>query len=233
MFLFQTVPPSNSIDLVTTWGGVVAFLVLAGGLFAIWRNLGKRTDDLGKEFKAGITKTETAISKTETAISKTEMAISKTEMAISKTEMAISKTETALSERIERVENRVSDRFTRVEDRLIKAFYAIFGKGPVSSQSPLALNDLGRAITQEIQGAKWASRVAPTLASWLKGKDAYQIQEHCFEFAEHFTYTDDELRTIRQSAYDHGLPIEQIHRVFAIELRDKLLEMAGGLEPPA
>ena len=198
MFLFQTVPSSNSIDLVTTWGGVVAFLVLAGGLFAIWRNVGKRTDDLSKEFKAGITKTETA-----------------------------------LSERIERVENRVSDRFTRVEDRLIKAFYAIFGKGPVSSQSPLALNDLGRAITQEIQGAKWASRVAPTLASWLKGKDAYQIQEHCFEFAEHFTYTDDELRTIRQSAYDHGLPIEQIHRVFAIDLRDKLLEMTGGLEPPA
>ncbi len=116
----------------------------------------------------------------------------------------------------------------------MEAFYSLFGKlniGPLSRQSPLRLNDLGKAISQEVGGVEWARRVVNSLTDWIEGKDAYQIQEYCFEFVEGFAYTDQELSRIRDSAYRNGLPTEQIRRVLAVELRDKLLEMAG-LEAP-
>ena len=177
--------------MVTIWGGV-GFVVLALGLFGVWKNLGTRSDRLGAH-----------------------------------TECA---------------ETRLGDRIGRVEKRLMDASYQVFGKldiGPLSRQSPLRLNELGEAVSAEIGGAEWAKRVSATLADWIEGRDAYEIQEHCFEVAENFSYTPEEKRGIHQSAFSRGLPAEQVRRVLAIELRDELLKLArldagaGGLRATA
>ena len=140
----------------------------------------------------------------------------------------------ALGKRTARVETRLGDRIVRVEKRIMDEFDRVRVKldgGPVSRRSPLELNSLGQIVTKEIRGAEWAERVAPELQDWIGVKDAYQIQEDCFEYVEGFDFTDDELKAIRQSAYENGLPTEQVRRVLAIELRDKLLRMAD-LQPP-
>ena len=188
MYYWQAATPSGGAGPVTMWGGVLAFVVLAGGLFLVWKNLGSRTDRVDDN----------------------------------------------LGKRVERVEDRLGDRIGRVEKRLMNAFYQVFGKldvGTLSRSSPLGLNSLGRVVTKEIRGAEWAERVASALEDWIGIKDAYQIQEDCFDFVESFAYTEDELRAIRDSAFRNGLPTEQVRRVLAIELRDRLLRMAD-LQPP-
>ncbi len=178
--------------MVTIWGGVIGFVVLALGLFGVWKSIGACTDRLGA--------------------------------------------------RTERVKTRLGDRIGRVEKRLMDAFYQALEEpdiGPISRQSPLQLNELGEAVSAEVGGAEWAERVSATLADWIEGKDAYEIQEHCFEVAENFSYTPEEKRGIHQSAFNLGLPAEQVRRVLAIELRNELLKLArldagaGGLRATA
>ena len=61
---------------------------------------------------------------------------------------------------------------------------------------------------------------------------AYEIQEFSFDYVENeLTPSEDERKAMRRTAYEQGARMEQIRRVLAIELRDKLLERAG-LEAP-
>ncbi|WP_420462922.1 hypothetical protein [Candidatus Palauibacter sp.] len=114
----------------------------------------------------------------------------------------------------------------------IKTILGRLAPNPLSRESPLRLNDLGKTISTEIEGAAWADRIAGTMEEWVESKDAYEIQEYCFEYAAEFKYSDEERRTIRKSAYKNGLRVEQVHRVLAIELRNKLLALAS-LDPPS
>ena len=137
----------------------------------------------------------------------------------------------ALGKRTGRVETRLGERIGRVETRLTNTLYQLLGRSPVSQKSPLQLNDLGETVSSEIRARDWADRVLGSLSEWAEGKDSYEIQERCFEFAERFEYTAEEQRLIQRSAYNHGLPTQQVHRVLAIELRNRLLKMASK-DPP-
>ncbi|MCY3599851.1 MAG: hypothetical protein OXN85_07760 [Gemmatimonadetes bacterium] len=103
---------------------------------------------------------------------------------------------------------------------------------PVSAgQSPVRLTDLGKRISQELDASAWAGRLAVPLEKHLAGKDAYEIQVFCFDHVEQVEYSDEEQKTIRRSAYNHGIDTWEVRRVLAIELRDKLLAIAGLVAP--
>ena len=95
----------------------------------------------------------------------------------------------------------------------------------VAGSTPLQLTDLGKAISEALSAREWAKTHAPNLNAHA-GKPAYEIEEACFEYVEREdTFSDEELRAIRQSVYENGLrKRKQVTDVFAIELRDKLLE---------
>ena len=82
---------------------------------------------------------------------------------------------------------------------------------------------VGRRIVQGPPA--WGQAGRGCSADW--GKDAYEIQEHCFEFAESLSYKNEEQSAIRQGAYKHGLPAELVRRGFAIELWDRLLQLVA------
>ena len=101
----------------------------------------------------------------------------------------------------------------------------------VAGESPLRLTELGSAISKELDATGWADQRATTVKEEVEGDDPYGIQKFCFEYADTDVFPRDLRRAIRKSAFQHGLDENQVRRVFAIELRDKLLELAG-LEAP-
>ena len=105
----------------------------------------------------------------------------------------------------------------------------ILGRLPATiaeGQSPLRLNDLGKAVSKEIAARTWADRLIPTVAKRLEGNEAFEIQDFCFLYVTDLEYSEEEARAIKKSAYDNAISVEQVRRVLAIELRDKLLAIA-------
>ena len=198
---------NEAISQITTWGGVAAFVVLSGGLFLIWKDLGKRTDKLGTDLDGKIDGVDEKLG--------------------SKIDGADEK----LGKRVGRVETRLGNRITRVETRISNTLFSLLGKGTLERHSPLHLNKLGREVSQEIDGEAWADQVLEEVKDQVADKDALGIQEFCFALVDDFAFTDAYDRAIRNCAFAHGLPTEQIRRVLAVELRDKLLKLADLTAP--
>ena len=101
----------------------------------------------------------------------------------------------------------------------------------ISSESPIKLTDYGRTISGELDADKWAEERVARFKNELKDKSPYEIQEFCFELAKSNSEYDPILvANMQTSAYNHGLQVDQVKRVFAVELRDALLKNLG-LEP--
>lgn len=101
-----------------------------------------------------------------------------------------------------------------------------------TKQSPLRLNDLGRTVSRAINADVWADKILPDVAERLKGSEAFEIEDFCFMYVGHvMEYSEQEKRLIKRVGYENGLTDNDVRRVLAIELRDKLLTSAG-LEAP-
>ena len=126
-------------------------------------------------------------------------------------------------------------RFREVVDEIREDIKRIFRRLPpvaVAERSPLGLTDLGQAISKDVEGVAWAIRTAPGLEERIRGMEAFEIQRLCFDHvAEPTSFGDAMTRAIQKCAYERGLKEEQVLRVLAIELRDKLLELAGMAVP--
>ena len=125
---------------------------------------------------------------------------------------------------------RIDGTIQKIQEDINRIFLTI-PPDPFSRYSPIRLNDLGKAISTDVGGNEWACRHADATKPSIEGFDAYEIQHFCFEYVNETEYSDEEKKVIRSSAYENGLTRDQVRRVLAIELRDKLLEVAG-LEAP-
>ena len=180
----------------------VIVVALAGGLFAIWKALKGQIGDLGKGF-----------------------------------DDRSSRMETRLGERSDRMEERISERVTRVDNRLASTLrdfmtevksILVRGAGSAVSQSesPITLTPLGKTVSRETDATKWAQTTAQAVSDEA-GDKAYTIQEYCFRYVIGVEFEPDLREAIGKAAYDHGLAMESVLRVLAIELRDELLKRAG------
>ena len=126
-------------------------------------------------------------------------------------------------------------RFREVVDEIREDIKRIFRRLPpvaVAERSPLGLTNLGHAISKDVEGVAWAIRTAPGLEERIRGMEAFEIQRLCFDHvAEPTSFGDAMTKAIQKCAYERGLKEEQVLRVLAIELRDKLLELAGMAVP--
>ncbi len=98
--------------------------------------------------------------------------------------------------------------------------------------SPLTLTDLGKKISAQLGAKEWTERHAARLDT--AGMNAYKVQELCFAYVkdeDRRPFSDDEQETIQGVASENGQETEQVVGVFAIELRDKLLAIAGLYAP--
>jgi len=115
---------------------------------------------------------------------------------------------------------------------LRQTVFSRFGIPLVISKSPLRLTELGKTVSEELAAQAWVESVANTLNEKVKGKDAYEIQDFCFEYVENTDqYSNEERQAIWNTTYKRGIKAEDVRQVLAIELRDKLLKNAE-LEAP-
>ena len=94
----------------------------------------------------------------------------------------------------------------------------------IASGSPLRLTELGKKVSDSINAAALADKLAETLRTEIVGKLPYEIQEMASTHVKEWTPPDDVDRRIKSAAYENGLKKSQILDVIAIELRDKLLQ---------
>lgn len=132
------------------------------------------------------------------------------------------------------IDKRFSDldeRFANLEKQvshLVHFLVGVFGRDVIKVESPIRLSDFGESISEDVSAHAWAERVSETVKTIVKDMDAYEIQVFCFEYVENNAeYSDEEQRTIRKIAYEQGVKAEDVRRVLAVELRDKLLEHVG------
>lgn len=118
----------------------------------------------------------------------------------------------------------IKDSIAKIEDRIVDIFEKI-GPSTTGPGSPISLTDLGRTVSGELDAANWANAKSTELLPQLREKTPYEIQDFCFEYVKHgeFNPSPDLSLRAQNSAYQHGITIDQVFRVFAIELRDAVL----------
>lgn len=104
---------------------------------------------------------------------------------------------------------------------------ALLGREPTIADagSPLHLNELGRKVSSYVNAKEIAKKEAPNVKELLPSLNPYDIQAFCKQhFAKDggFVPTSDQLDIFKQCAFDHGIKLEQVRYVCAIELRDEL-----------
>ena len=94
----------------------------------------------------------------------------------------------------------------------------------VSSESPVRLTDRGREISRKYGVEQWVSREVPRLMAGVRGKPDYEIHDQCMAHVRSLFGRDEALRNrMRAAAYESGIEVEQIQKIYAVELRDALL----------
>ena len=110
-------------------------------------------------------------------------------------------------------DKRLSDLEKQVA-HLVRFLAGVFGREVIRAESPLRLTDFGESISEEIAAREWVNKVSESLIDKIEGKDAYEIQVFCFEYAGDIdNYSDDEQREIRDSAHKRGIKASDIRRV--------------------
>lgn len=107
-----------------------------------------------------------------------------------------------------------------------------------TGNSPVVLTKLGLQVAKEIEIEDWAGSFVEQLHRDLKDKEnPYEMQELCFEFAKgkfielQKAESSSLMRKMELSAYNNGIPFEQVLEVVGIVLRNKLMEKCG-IDPP-
>ena len=94
----------------------------------------------------------------------------------------------------------------------------------VSSKSPVSLTDFGENISNHLGVARWAVDHALQLRTLALGKEEYQIYDLCVDYVGKQIERDEDLKnTMRAGAYQLGTDLENIRKVYEVELRDELL----------
>ena len=108
----------------------------------------------------------------------------------------------------------------------IKKLLAAQPRSVIAGASPMQLTDLGKEVSECVGAAAWAEQLAPQLIDDVKANNAYEVQEFCVGFMrEDYEPTAEQDQSFKQCAYDHGIKLEQVLDVCAVELRDRLLRL--------
>ncbi len=101
---------------------------------------------------------------------------------------------------------------------------------PVSTKkSPIRLTEFGQTVSDYLKAQQWAEETARKVSPEIASLTPYAIQEYGYRFVkqdERFPTEDMRLK-MEDAAYTHGVEMQAIHEVLAIELRDELLKLRG------
>lgn len=103
----------------------------------------------------------------------------------------------------------------------------------LTSTSPLGLSELGQKIVENVGAQKILKKYIKKLTEEIEdssAKNAYDIQMEAMRIAKERMIrflNEEELNTIKQEAFSHGIITEDVLAVFGILLRNHVLEEKG------
>ena len=106
-------------------------------------------------------------------------------------------------------------------DRILKRLTSSLA---VEENSPVQLTELGKKISEVLSIGSWTVDHAAHLAKLVSGKQEFEIFELCKEYVSGQFQEDSDFKIkIRKGAYEIGTDVEQVKKVYEVELRNALL----------
>lgn len=94
--------------------------------------------------------------------------------------------------------------------------------------SPIRLTGFGQEISETLKVEEWAQEQAPHLVQVVTGKYQFQIFDQCKDHIETQFLNDEGLNIhLSKGAYDNGIEVSDAKLVYAVVLRDTLIELIG------
>ena len=114
-------------------------------------------------------------------------------------------------------------------EQIFQRLEMLSGRKGIGPASPLALNELGKKVSNSLNFSAWVVQLADDHYERTEEMSPYEIQEFCFAHVRRIELPDDKKREIQDCAFENGMSVQAVLDVLAIELRDKLL---GDQAPP-
>ena len=134
--------------------------------------------------------------------------------------------------KIDRLESK-QDNFVELKTKIDLIYQYTNPNAIAKQQSPIALTEKGRAISQKIHADVIFSRIFDKLNERFqknKPKNAYDIQASAINVAKSHTLellNEQELLLIKKIAFEEGIPLDDMWLIFGIMLRNKILTEEG------
>ncbi|MFI5391517.1 MAG: hypothetical protein ACHQYQ_09155 [Bacteriovoracales bacterium] len=133
------------------------------------------------------------------------------------------------TDRLEKIES-MKDSVIEIKTKVDLIYQYSNPNSPVRSQSPVSLTDIGKEIQKKINALEIFQNYAVKLIGMVEGKNpqtAYDIQQTSFEVAKRELIkllNEDELKMVKNEAFNRGILVEDIMGIFGVLLRNKILE---------
>lgn len=131
--------------------------------------------------------------------------------------------------RLDNVE-KISDVVKELKTKVDLIYQYTNPNSPTRAQSPISLTVVGKEIIEKINADDIFKTHAVKLISLVEArhpKNAYDIQQISFEVAKKELInllTEDQLKAVKEQAYNRGILVEDVLSVFGVLLRNKILE---------
>lgn len=79
---------------------------------------------------------------------------------------------------------RIEGKIEKINDKLEKIFHFLSTAPLEKRTGPISLTDYGRKLSREIRASEISDMELATAFGQVKGLNAYQVQEYCFEFVK-------------------------------------------------
>ena len=143
---------------------------------------------------------------------------------------------TAVNEGIDNVNegiNSLSEKIDSVNKKIDEVINRLPPNRIVHRDSPIKLTSFGAEISNSLSVKVWADSQVFNLFEDIKKMQPFEISEKCEKYVEAKFEQDEILQMkIREGAYEHGTSVEDIQKVYHVELRDKLLQNVGQSHSP-
>ena len=127
----------------------------------------------------------------------------------------------------------VQEDIRTVQEDIKKLFERLPLQKTADASSPLKLTDFGQKISDHVNAKKWAVENVENLINEAKDKEEFEIFNMCFDHVKHcFDENEEFNRKIQSIAYEYGTEIEEILKVYQVELRDQILVILNPPTPP-
>jgi hypothetical protein len=101
------------------------------------------------------------------------------------------------------------------------------------NNSPISLTEKGKALSEEIKAKEIFEKIRDRMERAVeeeKPQNAYDIQSACNKVAKNNFLNllkAEDLILLKETAFRHGIPVEDFYIIFGLFLRDYLLEKKG------